>query len=68
MIIYAVTNGFLDDVAVKDLKAWERGFHDFMGTKFPQVGNGVRTERAISKENEAALRRGIEEFKKMQGK
>ena len=65
MIIYAVTNGFLDDVAVKDLKAWERGFHDFMATKFPQVGNGIRSERAISKENEASLRRGIEEYKKV---
>ena len=65
MIIYAVTNGFLDDVAVKDLKAWERGFHDFMGTKFPQVGNAIRGERAISKESEAALRRGIEEYKKV---
>jgi F-type H+-transporting ATPase subunit alpha len=49
---------------VKDLKAWERGFHDFMGTKFPQVGNGIRTEKALSKDNEAALRRGIEEYKK----
>ena len=65
MTIYAVTNGFLDDLAVKDLKAWERGFHDYMGTKFPQVGNAIRTEKAISKETEAALRRGIEEYKKV---
>jgi F-type H+-transporting ATPase subunit alpha len=65
MIIYAVTNGFLDDVAVKDLKAWERGFHDFMSAKFPQVGNAIQAERAISKENDAALRRGIEEYKKV---
>ena len=65
MIIYAVTNGFLDDVAVKDLKAWERGFHDFMATKFPQVGSAIQTERSISKESEAALRRGIEEYKKV---
>ena len=68
MTIFAVTNGFLDDIAVKDLKAWEKGFHEFMATKFPQVGNGVRTEKAISKDNEAALRRGIEEYKKMAGK
>jgi hypothetical protein len=39
-----------------------------MATKFPQVGNAIRTEKAISKETEAALRRGIEEYKKMQGK
>jgi len=35
-----------------------------MAAKFPQVGNGVRTEKALSKENEAALRRGIEDYKK----
>ena len=68
MIIYAVTNGFLDDIAVKDLKAWEKGFHEFMAAKFPQVGNGVRNEKSLSKDNEAALRRGIEEYKKMAGK
>jgi F-type H+-transporting ATPase subunit alpha len=65
MIIYAVTNGFLDDIAVKDLKAWEQGFHDFMAAQFPQVGNAVRSEKALSKESEAALRRGIEEYKKV---
>jgi F-type H+-transporting ATPase subunit alpha len=64
MIIYAVTNGFLDDIAVKDLKVWEQGFHDFMAAQFPQVGNAIRSEKAISKESEAALRRGIEEYKK----
>ena len=68
LIIYAVTNGFLDDVAVKDLKAWERGFHDFMATKYPQVGSGIRTEKALSKDGESALRHGIEEYKKMQAK
>ena len=63
MIIFAVTNGFIDDIAVKDLKEWERGFHEFMAAKFPQVGNAVRTEKAISKDTETALRRGIEEYK-----
>ena len=65
MDIYAVTNGFLDDVAVKDIKAWERGFHDFMAAQFPQVGNAIRTEKALSKETEATLRRGIDEYKKV---
>jgi F-type H+/Na+-transporting ATPase subunit alpha len=65
MIIFAVTNGFLDDVAVKDIREWERGFHDFMATQFPQVGDGVRKERTLSKDAESALRRGIEEYKKV---
>jgi F-type H+-transporting ATPase subunit alpha len=65
MIIFAVTNGFLDDVDVKDIKAWERGFHDFMAAQFPQVGHAIRGEKSLSKDTEAALRRGIEEYKKV---
>src|SRR6185295_4114572 len=53
MIIYAVTNGHLDGVKVSELRAWERGFQEFMAAKFPQVGNGIRTEKQISKDNEA---------------
>jgi F-type H+-transporting ATPase subunit alpha len=63
MIIFAVTNGFLDDIAVKDLKDWEQGFHEFMAAKYPQVGSAVQTEKALSKDSEAALRRGIEDYK-----
>jgi F-type H+-transporting ATPase subunit alpha len=68
MIIYAVTNGFLDDVPVASLRDFERGFHDFMAAQFPQVGNAIRTEKVISKDTEAALKRGIEEYKKVAGK
>jgi F-type H+-transporting ATPase subunit alpha len=63
MIIFAVTNGFLDDIAVKDLKDWEQGFHEFMAAKYPQVGSAIHTEKALSKDSEAALRRGIEDYK-----
>ena len=64
MILYAVSNGYIDDVAVPALRAWEKGFHEFMGTQFPQVGERIRTEKAISKETDADLKRGIEEYKK----
>src|SRR5881275_2436132 len=67
MIIYAVTNGFLDDVPTQEVRAWERGFLDFMGASFPQVGDGVRRPKDLSKELEADLRRGIEAFKKSVG-
>jgi F-type H+-transporting ATPase subunit alpha len=64
MILYATANGFIDDVAVPQLREWERGFHEFMAAQFPQVGERLRSEKAISKEIEADLRRGIEEYKK----
>src|SRR6202023_1368862 len=38
MILYAVANGFIDDVPVQQLRAWEKGFHEFMAAQFPQVG------------------------------
>jgi F-type H+-transporting ATPase subunit alpha len=65
MIIYAVTNGFLDDVDVSKIRNWERDFHEFMATKFPQVGDALRKEKVLSKDSEEALKRGITEYKKV---
>ena len=67
MIIYAVTNGFLDDVPTQEVRNWERGFLEFMGAKYPQVGDGLRQAKDLSKELEADLRRGIEAYKKGTG-
>jgi F-type H+-transporting ATPase subunit alpha len=64
MIIYAVSNGWLDDLATSKLRAWEIGFHAFMKAQFPQVGDKIRTEKAISKDTEADLKRAIEQYKK----
>ncbi len=63
MIIFAVTNGFLDDVAVSDIRQWEAGFHPYMAAQYPQVGDRIRQEKTLSKETEADLRRGIEAYK-----
>jgi F-type H+-transporting ATPase subunit alpha len=68
MIIYAVTNGFLDDVPTSDVRNWERGFLEFMNASFPQVGDGLRQAKDLSKELEADLRRGIDGYKKTTGK
>jgi F-type H+/Na+-transporting ATPase subunit alpha len=65
MIIYAVTNGFLDDVPVGDIREWERGFHEFVAAEFPQVGDAIRKQGVLSKEIEADLRRGIEAYKQV---
>src|SRR5690348_8365243 len=67
MIIYAVTNGFLDDVPTQSVRSFERGFLDYMAVSFPQVGDGLRQTRDLTKEIEADLRRGIEAFKKSFG-
>jgi F-type H+-transporting ATPase subunit alpha len=65
MILYATANGFIDDVPVNQLRAWEAGFHEFMAAQFPQIGERLRKEKALTKEIEAELRRGIEQYKKI---
>jgi len=65
MMIYAVTNGFIDDVPVNQVRQWERGFLEYMSANFPQVGDGLRTQRELSKDIEENLKRGIEAYKKV---
>jgi len=67
MIIYAVTNGFIDDVPTAGVREWERGFHEFMAASYPQVGENLRNGKTLTKEIEADLRRGIEAYKKGPG-
>ena len=64
MIIWAVTNGMLDDVAVSDVKAWEAGFFQYMAASHPEVGEAIATEKAVSKDTEAKLRSAIEAYKR----
>ncbi len=64
MILYVVANGYIDDIDVSALRDWERGFHEFMSAKYPQVGERIRNEKAMSKETEDDLKRAIDEYKK----
>jgi F-type H+-transporting ATPase subunit alpha len=63
LIIFAVTNGALDDVDVPKIKAWEQGFHDFMRAQHPEIGEEIRTRKALSDDLTTRLRRAIEEYK-----
>jgi F-type H+-transporting ATPase subunit alpha len=63
MIIYAVTNGFLDDVPVEAIRGWEQGFHEFMGSAHQEIGEEIRTKKALSDDLTARLRRAIEDYK-----
>lgn len=63
LIIYAVTNGYLDDVPVNKVQAWEEAFHRFMDAAHPEVGRSIVTEKALSAEAEEKLKAAIVEFK-----
>jgi F-type H+/Na+-transporting ATPase subunit alpha len=63
MIIYAVTNGFLDDVPVDKVRAFETAFHRFMESTRPGIGETIASEKKLSDEIIEALRAAIQEFK-----
>jgi F-type H+/Na+-transporting ATPase subunit alpha len=63
-IIYALTNGFLDDVPIDSVRAWEVEFHRFMETAHPEIGDTIAKEKTLSDATIATLRAAIEEFKK----
>jgi F-type H+-transporting ATPase subunit alpha len=63
MIIFAVSNGYIDDVEVAKVREWEAGLHAYMKAQFPQVGEKIKKEKVVSKDTEAELRRGIEQYK-----
>ena len=65
MVIFAVTNGYLDDVAPEHIKAWEQGFLDFMTAQHPELGQEIRTRKVLADELAARLRAAIDEYKKI---
>src|SRR5437762_2205957 len=65
MIIFAVTNGFLDDVAVAAIKGWEQGFRDFMAAQHRDIGEEIRARKVLGDELAARLRAAIAEYKQI---
>ena len=63
MSIYLGTKGYLDDIAVKDINRLEHEFFEFMDANYPGIGESIRTEKKITDENEAALKKAILAFK-----
>jgi F-type H+-transporting ATPase subunit alpha len=62
-ILYAVINGYLDDVPVDKVMAFEVAFHRFMETSHPDIGQRIDTDKQISDETEEGLKQAINEFK-----
>ena len=65
-VIYAVTNGFLDEVDVGDVRKWQGDLLDFLGAKHEKLLTDLRTKRVLDDEIEAALRGALNEFNALQ--
>jgi F-type H+-transporting ATPase subunit alpha len=63
-IIWAATNGFLDDVPVEKVKPWENEFHRYMEASHPEIGRAITEKKDLDDQIVAQLRAAVEDFKK----
>ena len=62
-IIYAVTNGHLDDVQVPHIRQWEREFLTYLEAKSPKVLDAIRTKKMLDDDTTQGLKAAITAFK-----
>ncbi len=70
MIIYAATNGYLDDVPVEEVSNWEVAFYRYVDANHPEIGEAIVEKSVKGKEKMSddllgRLRAAIEEFKQI---
>jgi len=63
MILYAAVNGYIDDVPVDKVTAFEVDFYRFMEANHPEIGRAIAREGEITTETGEALKQAILEFK-----
>ena len=62
-VIFAATNGYLDDLEVPAIKAWETAFHQYMAASHADLATEIRTKKVLSDDLTGRLRKAIEAFK-----
>jgi F-type H+-transporting ATPase subunit alpha len=63
IIIYAATKKYLLDVEVEKVQQFEKELFEFIDNKYPEIPEAIKTEKVISDDTEAKLKKAIEEFK-----
>ena len=63
LIFYAVTNGFLDDVELRNVSDFEGAFVRYMKDSHPELVQTIATGQRLSEETQEALVQAIEDFR-----
>jgi F-type H+/Na+-transporting ATPase subunit alpha len=61
--IWAVSNGYLDDLPVEKVQDFERKFLDFMRSRYSQIGETIRDTGKLEDDTVEKLRSAVDEFK-----
>jgi F-type H+-transporting ATPase subunit alpha len=61
--IWAVSNGYLDDLPIDKARDFEAGLLDHMHSRHSEVGDEINDKGALGEQLEDKLRKAVEEFK-----
>ena len=67
-ILYAATNGYVDDVPVEDIRSWEEGLHRFLDTSKQDFMKLLGEKKELTLEVEEKLKDVINEYKQIHAK
>jgi F-type H+/Na+-transporting ATPase subunit alpha len=62
MIVYAATKGFLDNVAIEDVRRYEEELYRFLETRHAAVLSGIAEKKIIDDELKAAIEAALKDF------
>jgi F-type H+-transporting ATPase subunit alpha len=62
-ILYALTNGFLDDVEVSKIKNWEADFQRYLDSSAKEVLSLIAQTKELTDDVVAKLEKAIKDFK-----
>src|SRR5579883_1587576 len=63
IIIFAGTNGYLDDLAVEDCRPFEKGLYEFLDTAYSGLMNKLVEKKALDDGLRAEIRKALDEYK-----
>ncbi|EKE19693.1 MAG: hypothetical protein ACD_8C00124G0042 [uncultured bacterium] len=64
-ILYALVNGFLDDVEVVEIRNWEADFHKYLDSQAKETLSLIADKKELSDEVVASIEKAIKEFKEI---
>ncbi|NOZ12017.1 MAG: F0F1 ATP synthase subunit alpha [Acidobacteria bacterium] len=64
LIIFAGTKGYMDDLELEQVHAFEEGLYSFVENRYPEIYETIRTEKQLTDELVKNLGEAITEFKK----
>jgi F-type H+/Na+-transporting ATPase subunit alpha len=63
MIIYAGTNGFLDDLPIEQCRAFEKGLYKYVDTSNPGLFQAIETKKALDDQIKADMNQTLKDYK-----